>query len=238
MIDSRKKAKCTTCKNENCLIKKHIDSESLKEYLEEKHTINCRESQQFILEGAPVYGIYFVYDGVVKVSKTVGEDRDQIIRFSKNGEVVGHRGYGTDYVYNVSASTLKETVLCNFSTEIFNKMLFASPALMYDFMLFYADQLQKSETNSRKFNMMTIREKVISALLLIQDKFGEKGGFLNLVLSRNDIAEFAGTTEEQVIKVISSLKKHKLINTKGKQIGLEAKQLKKEISAYKMIEAS
>ena len=209
------KAECQSCTNSNCLIKKHYTSDDAVPFIEKKHTIHCKKSQQFILEGAPVYGLYFIFKGIVKVSQSSTADRNQIIRFSTDGEIVGHRGFGTDYVYNVSASALEDTVLCNFSSEDFNEMLMTNPKLMYDFMLFYADQLQKSETNSKRFSQMTVREKVISAILLIKRKFGQSEGYLSLTLSRKDIAEFAGTTEEQVIKVISMLKKEHLIKAKG-----------------------
>ena len=219
------KAECHTCTNENCLIKKHYKNAETHPFIEKKHTINCKKSQQFILEGAPVYGIYFIYDGLVKVSQASTIERNQIIRFSTNGEIVGHRGFGIDYVYNVSASALEDTILCNFPTEEFNEMLMKNPQLMYDFMLFYADQLQKSESNSKRFSQMTVREKVISAILLIKRKFGAEDGFLKLTLSRKDIAEFAGTTEEQVIKVISQLKKENLLKAKGKKLGVDDEEL-------------
>lgn len=234
------KAECSSCTNESCLIKKHCLSDDALPFIEKKHTIHCKKSQQFILEGAPVYGLYFVYKGVVKVSQASTADRNQIIRFSTDGEIVGHRGFGTNYVYNVSASALEDTVLCNFSSEEFNEMLMTNPRLMYDFMLFYADQLQKSETNSKRFSQMTVREKVISAILLIEHKFGhDKDGFLNLTLSRKDIAEFAGTTEEQVIKVISTLKKEGLLRAKGKRIGVvDGDEFESQIPVHKTIMAS
>ena len=46
-------------------------------------------------------------------------------------------------------------------------------------------------------------------------------GFLNLPLSRKEYADYAGTTEEQVIRVFSILKKEGLIATIGKQIKIE-----------------
>jgi CRP-like cAMP-binding protein len=56
---------------------------------------------------------------------------------------------------------------------------------------------------------------------------------LNINLSRRDIADFAGTTEEQVIRVISALKKENLIKTSGKKLGIvDIDLLKKEIDEH------
>lgn len=211
---------CHTCSNQNCLIKKHIELKELQVYLEKKNSFSCHTGQQFILEGAPVNGLYFIYKGCVKVYKHTANLDSQIIRFSKDGEIVGHRGFGTNYVYDISASSLTDTVLCNFSTEVLIEMLHIAPALMFDFMLFYADQLQKSEANAKRFAQMTVREKVINGLLFIERKFGQTDGFINITLSRSDIADFAGTSTDQVIRVISSLKKEDLLVAKGKRLGI------------------
>ena len=58
-------------------------------------------------------------------------------------------------------------------------------------------------------------------------------GFLNLPLSRKEYADYAGTTEEQVIRIFSTLKKEGLITAKGKKIGINNVQnLKNEISEH------
>ncbi|WP_163714480.1 Crp/Fnr family transcriptional regulator [Mangrovibacterium lignilyticum] len=216
---------CLTCDNTNCLIKKHIDKEAVQEYLGRKNTFNCNQGQQFILEGAPVNGLYFIYSGAVKVYRQTATKESQIIRFSRNGEIVGHRGFGTNYVYDISAAALSDTILCNFTSDVLIEMLHKAPELMFDFMLFYADQLQKSEANAKRFGQMTVREKVINGLLFIESKFGQKDGYINMILSRRDIADFAGTSADQVIRVISALKKEGLLIAKGKKLGIPDLQI-------------
>jgi len=211
---------CRTCENSNCLIKKHIENEAIQEYLDRKSTFNCNQGQQFILEGAPVNGLYFIYSGAVKVYRQTANKESQIIRFSKSGEIVGHRGFLTNYRYDISAAALNDAVLCNFATDVLIEMLHKAPSLMFDFMLFYADQLQKSEANAKRFVQMSVRERVINGLLFIENKFGQTDGFINMILSRRDIAEFAGTTTDQVIRVISALKKEGLLMAKGKKLGI------------------
>ena len=229
-----KRANCETCANIKCLIKKHVNDEEAQKYIEQKHTIICKKNQQFILEGAPIHGLFFIYKGKAKVTKTGIYGREQIVRFAKDGKIIGYRGLGAGNRYPVSASALEDTVLCNFTNDVLNEMLHKLPALTYDLMLFYAEALNKSETKMRKIAQMTVREKVIDALLYVLRKFKQSpDGFFNITLSRQDIADYAGTTEEQVIRVISGLKKEKLIQTDGKRIGVaNDKLLKKEISEH------
>jgi CRP-like cAMP-binding protein len=100
-------------------------------------------------------------------------------------------------------------------------------------MLFYANELNRSENKVKSISQMTVRERVIDTLLYINRKFGDLRGFLNLPLSRREYADYAGTTEEQVIRVFSALKKENLITAQGKKIGIgDLQLLKREISEH------
>lgn len=195
--------------------------------------IKCKKGQQFIMEGAPVNGLFFIKSGIVKVFRTGIYGREQIVRFAKDEEIVGHRGFGTDEYYSIGAIALRDTLLYYYSKEDFKQHLLQNPELAYSMMLFYANELNTSENKVKSISQMTVRERVIDSLLYIHRKFGNLNGFLNLPLSRREYAEYAGTTEEQVIRVFSSLKKDNLILARGKKIGIvDVELLRKEISDH------
>jgi len=227
---------CSDCINERCLIKKniaHINKLS-PEITDQKYTIQCKKSRQFIMEGAPVNGLYFIYSGKVKVIKTGYNGKEQILRLSKDGEVIGHRGFGMGETYKIGATALEDTVLCNFSTDLLKKILLEQPQVTFDFMHFYAKELNRSETKVKTMSQMTVREKVIDMILYIYRKFGDQSTHnIGLELTRKELADYAGTSDEQVIRILSALKKEKLIVTKSKLIQiLDIENLKKEISDH------
>lgn len=227
---------CTSCVNENCFIKKHVHLEKMKQFIEKKNSFSCKKSQQFIVEGAPIQGLYFIYKGKVKTVKTGINGKEQIVRFTTNGDTIGFRGFGTSKRYFIGAYALEDTILCNFSNDDMLQILRDIPELTFDMMLFYADELNKSENNIRKLAQMNVRERVIDTLLYIYRKFGQNNSVIAVDLSRKEIADFAGTTEEQVIRVLSSLKKESLIQTVGKRIGLmNVEKLKAEIKEHTYI---
>ena len=226
---------CNTCINNNCLIKKnleHINGINL-EIVNQKRAIATDKSKQFIMEGTSVNGLYFIHHGKIKVIKTGYNGKEQILRLSKDGEVIGHRGFGMGETYKIGATALEDTVLCHFSTELLKNILLSEPKVTFDFMHFYAEELNRSETKVKTMSQMTVREKVIDMLLYMFRKFGKKDGVIALEMSRRELADYAGTTDEQVIRILSSLKKEELIHTKSKQIQiLNLDQLKKEISVH------
>lgn len=224
---------CASCVNDNCLIKKNSNNLINTAFVDNKKTLKCKKGQQFIIEGAPVNGLFFILKGTVKVFRTGINGREQIVRFAKEGEIIGHRGFGTEEYYSIGAIALQDAVLCYFSKDDLQEALLENPKFSYDMMLFYANELNRSENKVKSISQMTVRERVIDMLLYINRKFGDLRGFLNLPLSRKEFADYAGTTEEQVIRIFSSLKKEGLIEAKGKKIGITNIQtLKNEISEH------
>jgi CRP-like cAMP-binding protein len=224
---------CNTCENFNCLIKRNLNDLEDYRLISEKNNLHCKKGQQFVMEGAPVNGLFFILKGAVKVFSTGINGREQIVRFAKEGEIIGHRGFGTEEYYSIGAIALEDTKLCYFSKNNLQEALLNNSKFAYDFMLFYANELNKSESKVKSISQMTVRERVIDTILYLNRKFGNINGFLNLTLSRKEYADYAGTAEEQVIRVFSALKKEKLITAKGKKIGITNIQLlKNEISEH------
>ncbi len=232
-VKTRAGVSCDVCVNQNCIVKKGLSVLSDSDLIKEKNTIRCKKGQQFIIEGAPVNGLFFILKGKVKVFRTGINGREQIVRFAKDGEIIGHRGFGTEEYYSIGAIALEDTLLCYFSKDVLQETLRKSPEFTYNMMLFYANELNRSESKVKSISQMTVRERVVDTLLYINRKFGTLKGFLDITLSRKEYADYAGTTEEQVIRVFSTLKKEKLIAAKGKKIGItNIDLLKKEISEH------
>lgn len=227
-------ADCSICINTNCFIKKHLHLEKMQDFVLEKTNFSCKRGQQFMIEGAPMQGLYFIFKGKVKVLKTGIYGKEHIVRLTQEGDTVGFRGFGTSKRYLIGASAVEDTVLCNFSNKVMQDILKTIPEFTYDMMLFYAEELNKSENNVKKIAQMNVRERVIDTLLYLLKKFGQTNNLIDILLSRKEIADFAGTTDEQVTRIFSSLKKEGLIKIVGKKISLlQAEKMKQEIIEHR-----
>ncbi|PWJ42872.1 Crp/Fnr family transcriptional regulator [Sediminitomix flava] len=224
---------CISCENTNCLIKQSCFTTNIAEEDLFINAIRCKKGQTFILEGSPIYGLYFIQSGRVKVSTTGYQGKEQILRFAGEGEVLGHRGFGVSEIYQVSATTLEDSVICHVSNSNLESLFAKYPEFTFNMMQFYAQELNRSETKVRKLAQMSVREKVIDTLLYINRKFGHNYAYMSLELSRKEIADYAGTTDEQVIRIISALKKEKLVISQGRKIGIpDVDLLKREIAEH------
>lgn len=224
---------CKECPRLSCFIQKYCSPEWLK-ILEKHKTVTLqREGQRIITRGSRVEGIYFIYTGKVKVFKEglMDIDREQIIRLAGDGDILGHRGYGKNLTYTISATALVDTVVCFFENEIFFEALRKNPEMTFNMMMFYGEELKRIEQRLRNMAQMSIREKVAEALLFINEAFGKNNDdTLNLHLSRQDIANIAGTNSEQVVRQLTNFEKEGVISKIGKHIKIKGEDTLRKIA--------
>lgn len=187
-----------------------------------KTNIKLKKGEVLFKEGDPVEGIYFVYSGNLKVYKQWDSDKELIIRFAKDGAILGHRGIGPNLNYPISASALEPSVVCFVNMKFFESTLKVNGELTYQLVNFFASELRKSERRMRDLAHMPVKGRVAGALIKLQKQFGTTNdGFININLSRQDLASFAGATYETVFRVINELVSEKSIRLSGKSIAIE-----------------
>lgn len=186
-----------------------------------KKNLKLKKGEVLFREGEPVTGVYFVYSGSMKVYKRWDEDKDLIIRFAKGGAIVGHRGLGGNLVYPISAAALEPSVVCFIDTGLFEATLKTNSEFTAQLIHFLVQELYESEKKMRNLAHMPVKGRVAEALVHLKELFGEDDkGFINIDLSRQDLASFAGATYETVFRMINELVKEKLIKLSGKSIAI------------------
>jgi CRP/FNR family transcriptional regulator, anaerobic regulatory protein len=217
---------CITCNN-SCLVKEVSDSRLLEEIQSQKIVGRYKEGQEIIFEGMQVHDIKFIYSGKVKVYKRGDYGKIQILRFGKNGNILGHRGINLD-VHPISANAIEDTIVCMLPRQFFLNLLMLNNTLTYRLLMHFADELLHSETKERNLAQMSVREKIADALLYLKKQFGlDNDGNLDICLSRQDIADLAGTTKEQVSKMLSEFRQDSIIGLDKKKITIpDCKRLK------------
>lgn len=184
-----------------------------------REMFRLKKGDHIFQEGEIVTGIYFIYEGTVKVHKKWDSEKELIVRFARRGDIVGHRGLGSDLVYPVTATALEDITVCFIHLEFFQASLKVNYEFLFQLMMFYASELKESEKNMRNLAHMPVKGRVAHALLTLLDRFGtNKTGFIDLTISRQDLASFAGTTYETTFRILNELAKEKIIKLEAKDI--------------------
>ena len=88
-----------------------------------------------------------------------------------------------------------------------------------ELMKFYSQELCKIEIRMKNLGQMNTREKISEALLLLLKNFGlNEQNRLDVPFTREDIANIAGTTAEQVMTQLTEFEKNGLILKEGREI--------------------
>ncbi|MEJ7556695.1 MAG: Crp/Fnr family transcriptional regulator [Pedobacter sp.] len=189
------------------------------------HKLNfiAKKGEVIIKEGDPVTGVYFVNSGNVKVHKKWG-DKELILRFANTSKIFGHRGIGNrTSFYPISATALEATSLCFVPIDFFISTIKVNHELAFKLLLFYADELQDSEKKMRELALMSVKSRLAVSLLSLSEQFGiNDEGCVNIDLSRQDLAAYAGATYETVFRTMNDMVAAHLITLDGKKIRIDS----------------
>jgi CRP-like cAMP-binding protein len=208
-----------TCDTKSCFMCKNCLPEWHPAIAANKTNLKVKKGDVIFKEGDPVTGIYFVYTGLVKVYKKWDTEKELIIRFAKEGATFGHRGLGNNSTYPVSAAAMENGVVCYISLEFFEATLKVNANFTYQLLMFFADELRESERKMRNMAHMPVKGRVAEALVALQKQFGTNAdGFINIAISRQDLASYSGATYETVFRMINELVNDGLISLSAKSI--------------------
>jgi CRP/FNR family transcriptional regulator len=210
-----------SCDLNSCLLCRHCIPEWKTAIQVHRKNLHFKKGTRIFSEGDPVHGIFFVFEGAVKVHKRWGEDKELIIRFAREGDIFGHRGFSRETLYPVSATAIEPLTTCYIDMSFFQASLRTNPTFLYELLLFFADELHLSEQKMRDLAHMPVKGRVARALFELKEKFGADGnGALRLQVTRQDLASMVGAAYETVFRIMNELTEDGSLRVNGKDIFL------------------
>lgn len=190
-----------------------------------KKNFTVKKGDLIFSEGEAMNGVYFVFTGLVKVHKQWGEKKELIVRFAKDGDIVGHRGLGKENYFPVSATAIENSTLCYIDLEFFLSTLRVNQEFLYELMLFYAAELKESEEQMRNLAHMPVKGRIAVALITLEKKFGtDSDNNINIAISRQDLASYVGTSYETLFRMLEELVGESIVSTENKKISILSKE--------------
>lgn len=173
-------------------------------------------SKQTVEPGAELVGDMETVDhysnvlaGVVKLTKTLSDGRQQIVGLQFAPDFLG-RPFRTESAVNAEAAT--NVSLCSFPKAAIERMMGQSPELEHRLLRQTLKELDEARDWMLTLGRKTASEKVASFLLLIANHIdptldeGEEKVTFDLPLTRADIADFLGLTIETVSRQFTKLR--------------------------------
>ncbi|WP_439131703.1 Crp/Fnr family transcriptional regulator [Polaribacter sp.] len=224
---------------ESCIVRQFnnlraLSKEELKLVSDAKVTKKIKKGDTIFEEGEKLNGIFCVRNGVSKVSKLSSNGKDQIIKLVTKGEVLGQSSIISDETSKLSATAINDMEVCFIPKEKIATPLQANPEFTMSVLKTMVKELNESNESILRLSQKNVKQRIAQALLYIQKNYGEDDeGFLNLSLSREDLANVVGTAVETCIRNISMFKKEGYIKQSKKRIAIiNSKKLERFIEDF------
>ncbi|MFX0555573.1 Crp/Fnr family transcriptional regulator [Maribacter sp. CXY002] len=211
---------------ENCIIRQFsslraMTKEELKRVSDSKISKTIKKGEAIFEEGDKLDGVYCVRDGVSKLSKLSANGSNQIVKLASKGEVIGQRSVVAEEHVNLSATAVSDMEVCFIPKDGIINTLHTNPNFTLEVLRHMAHDLKEADDVIVNMGQKNVKQRMAQAFLYLKTNFGEdKEGFLNLTLSREDIANVVGTALESCIRIISEFKKKGYLATSGKKIAI------------------
>jgi len=169
---------------------------------------------ELVGDSEAVTGYSNVLSGVVKLSKTLADGRQQIVGLQFAPDFLG-RPFKAESEINVEAAT--DVSLCSFPKLAMDRMIAQSPGLEHRLLKQTLKELDEARDWMVTLGRKTAAEKVASFLLLIARNIDPTADpdcdsvSFTLPLTRADIADFLGLTIETVSRQVTKLRADSVI---------------------------
>ncbi len=219
--EHRKHGSCVVCPSREDSIFSELTPKHLEELDKSKVTNLYKKGQVLFHQDSPPLGVFCVLDGQVKILKNSEDGKETITQLATCGDVLGLRGVLTDSNHPATAKVMQDANICFIDRKFFKDLIQKSPEAANSLILNLVKDVTKLEAHVEEMNTKTVRQRLIQLLLSFCETYGmRKAGevFIDLKITRAEIASMIGTTPETVIRILSDMNDSGLVRQDGKKL--------------------
>jgi CRP/FNR family transcriptional regulator len=195
-------------------------------FTEEKY----QRDDYIFFEGDPPEWFHIIKEGKVKLVKHSDAGKDVILQIFAPGDMFGEASLFDHKPYPSSAQAMEPCSILKLSRKDFLLFFGRHPFVATEMIMELGRQLQEAHATIKSLAVDRVEQRIASILLKLADQLGTREGggiMLNLSLTRQDLADIAGTTVETTIRVMSRFTKSKIIKpVSGKILILNSQALR------------
>ncbi len=195
--------------------------------LESHDIIEYKKKQTIYSEGQHPNKLYYIEAGKVKIFKTSDVGKELITGLLSSGDFFGHIPLIENVVYDEFAETLEASSIRVIPRKEFEELLTTNQEIALKVIKLLANNIAEKENQLVALAYHSLRKRVADALLTLKKKYANNNEEnFSIAISREDLANIAGTATESLIRTLSDFKTEKLIEIKeGKITILDERKL-------------
>lgn len=216
-------ADCVTCRIKDKSMFCRLHQSELLQFDGSKSCHFFNKGEIVFHENGHPRGVFCISSGKIKVAHTGHDGKEQIVRMAKEGDLLGYRAFLSSQQYNATATALTNTEICFIPGEVFFEVLRGNNNFSLQMIQMLSSELGKAERTITDLAQKPVRERMAEALLFLKGTYGLEpdNATINIILSREDIANMVGTATETAIRLLSEFRHDRILSFEGKKIKIE-----------------
>lgn len=183
------------------------DKDIMQLLVEDRDINKYKKGQIIYSEGNHPSRLYYIRTGKVKTYKTNSDGKDLIVGLHREGEFLGYVALfeGTTYKEMAEAMELSELVII--PKADFDLLINSDSYVARRFLHLMARNICEKEAHLLGLAYNSLRKKVAEALIMMSRKYNAA-----IDISRENLANMAGTATESLIRTLSDFRDEKIID--------------------------
>jgi CRP-like cAMP-binding protein len=174
-----------------------------------------RSNKLICAEGARCQFVWLVADGVVRISRCSETGRRQVLAFMMSGDMFGFPEGG---IHVNTVRTVGEVTLYKVPWSQLLLVMQKEPDLQARFLTRMAFDLRQAQQRILALGQQSTLQRLASCLLDFISRpelFDQQTRMLTLRITRFDLADYLGSSAENIIRLLSGLERSNLIRRHG-----------------------
>lgn len=164
------------------------------------------KDQVLFSQGEPARRCYFLLCGKLKLSKLHEQGREAVIKYVSPGELAAVAAVLKGQIYPLSAKVVSDAELLCWDRNMLEEIMRSYPQLAVNMLCIILGRLEEMQQRFIELSAEQTERRIAKALLRIMQHAGTRTGEgirIELDISREDLAEFTGTTQYTVSRILS-----------------------------------
>ncbi len=196
-----------------------LSEEELTSLNYEKTCTSLKKGSIIYKEGSRLTGFYCIIKGIVKVYKTGIDGKEQIIRFSRKGDIIAYRSLLSQETACTTSEIIEDAILCHVPYKTLLNLIEKNSSFSLTMLRIICAELKEANEYITDIAQKTVRERLAEVLLLLKENFDlDADKTLQISLTREELANTVGTATESIIRLLSEFRHDNLIELQGRKI--------------------
>jgi len=183
---------------------------------------SIEQDEFFFLQGDPAQYLYVLTVGQVKLLQSNPSGQQVNLRTIHTWQMFGALGVVRDAAtYPVSAKAMENSAALAIRSEFLRDMIRTRSYLALDLMNLMTGYIQEIQSRYRELATERVEQRVASAILRLASEFGKRGEestSVEMLFSREDLAEMTGTTLYTVSRLLSEWERRGIIESRRARV--------------------